>query len=551
LDAEGLIPLGNRDLATGRIVLSPKRTLPTAQAYIGDFHSHPDGRTLVSYCGLLMRWRNNRYCEIEDDAVRQQLQIWLHGALRYIFDRKAGEFVLVDFESNPTTINAALDSVRAFTHLEATTPSPSWLDGAPDGICAVDIVPCQSMLLHLPTMQHLAATPNYFAVNALDFDPDPSAPDPMTWHKFLHQLFEGDWQSLDLLKEWFGYCLTGDTSLQKMLLIVGPRRSGKGTIARVLTRLVGAINVCGPTTSSLAGAFGLQPLIGKSLAIVSDARFHGESIQTVIERLLCISGEDTLTIDRKFLGSVTMKLPTRFMFLTNEFPRLADASGALAGRFVVLKLTNSFFDKEEPRVGKIRVDVVAAGDVVERVHSDVVALRCRIQRRPVVVIAHRDDGFWMPTVNQLSDRQIAVVVITVAEIAERRHSRIRRRFTDYNLDLVQHRGVQTVTGGELKHIRSRVGEISRRPRGSRAQKVYLPVGRIVRVVRQTLPGQRKTRGTVVVNRRRQHRYTRQFNRLVHSSVGIRRAIVGDRLDDFKSWPPAGIYRTDVPRGETQ
>jgi putative DNA primase/helicase len=115
----------------------------------------------------------------------------------------------------------------------------------------------------------------------------------------------------------------------------------------VLTRLAGAGNVVGPTISGLAGAFGLQPLIGKSLAIVSDARFSGENVGTVVERLLCISGEDTMTVDRKFLGSVTMKLPTRFMFLTNELPRMNDASGALAGRFVILRLTNSFYGNED------------------------------------------------------------------------------------------------------------------------------------------------------------------------------------------------------------
>jgi putative DNA primase/helicase len=160
-------------------------------------------------------------------------------------------------------------------------------------------------------------------------------------------LFDGDLESLDLLQEWFGYCLTGDTSQQKMLLIVGPRRSGKGTIARVLAKLIGAGNVCGPTTSSLSGPFGLQSLIGKSLAIVSDARFSGDNIATVVERLLCISGEDTLTVDRKNIASVTLKLPTRFMFLTNEFPKLSDSSGALAGRFVVLRFTESFYGCED------------------------------------------------------------------------------------------------------------------------------------------------------------------------------------------------------------
>jgi putative DNA primase/helicase len=233
------------------------------------------------------------------------------------------------------------------THLPASVTSPSWLRDGATKPPALEILPCRSCLLHLPTMRQFDPTPQFFTTSALDFDPDPSSPPPMDWLGFLHQLFDGDIEALDLLQEWFGYCLICDTSQQKMLLIVGPRRSGKGTIARVLTRLVGTANVCGPTTSSLAGAFGLQPLLGKSLAIVSDARFHGENIQTVIERLLCISGEDTLTVDRKHLTSVTLKLPTRFMFLSNELPRLTDASGALAGRFVILRPTQSFFGKED------------------------------------------------------------------------------------------------------------------------------------------------------------------------------------------------------------
>jgi hypothetical protein len=37
--------------------------------------------------------------------------------------------------------------------------------------------------------------------------------------------------------------------------------------------LIGKPNVCGPTLSSFAGDFGLAPLIGKPLAVISDARF--------------------------------------------------------------------------------------------------------------------------------------------------------------------------------------------------------------------------------------------------------------------------------------
>jgi P4 family phage/plasmid primase-like protien len=347
LDADGCVPLGQRDPQSGKLVLSPRRTLPTADAYVRDFHLHPDARTLHCYAGMLMAWQHNRYTEIEDNAVKKQLQTWLHDSLRYIFNRQAGELELVQYDSNPSTVNAAIESIRAFAHLPVTVTSPSWLDNGEDRPQANEVLSCQSALVHLPTMQRLPPTPLFFSVSALDFDLDPRAPEPMAWHRFLHQLFDGDLEALELLQEWFGYCLTGDTSQEKMMLIVGPRRSGKGTIARVLARLVGIGNVSGPTTSSLASHFGLQSLIGKTLAIVSDARFHGENIPIVVERLLCISGEDLATVDRKFLGSVTMKLPTRFMFLTNELPRLTDASGALAGRFVTLRLTESFYGKED------------------------------------------------------------------------------------------------------------------------------------------------------------------------------------------------------------
>ena len=338
---------GQRDPDSDRLVLSPRRSLPTAEAYIREFHQHVEGRTLYSYAGLLLEWRENRYRQVENEAIKHRLQPWLHKALRYIVSKRTGLLELVDFESNPATVKQALDTIQSFSHLPATTIVPSWLGDRRDRPTVLEILPCKTANVHIPTGGIIAATPTLFTINALDFDYDPNAESPERWIRFLKQLWEDDLESIGLLQEWFGYCLTADTTQQKMLLLVGPRRSGKGTIGRVLTHLVGAGNVVGPTTSSLAGAFGLQPLIDKSLAIVSDARFKGESVGAVVERLLCVSGEDTLTIDRKFLGSVSLKLPTRFMFLTNELPRLNDVSTALAGRFLVLRLSRSFYGQED------------------------------------------------------------------------------------------------------------------------------------------------------------------------------------------------------------
>ena len=336
---------GEIDPSSGKLVLSTRRTLPTAQAYVKEFHTHPDRPTLVSYGGVFLSWSNNRYVETDDAGIRHRLQPWLHDALE-IRSTSRGDF-LKPFPGNSASVNAALESIRAHTYLSSRAESPSWIGGSADRPPPLELLPCRSGNVHIPSGALLPPTPNLFVTNALDFDFDADAPPPERFLGFLDQLFADDDEAISLLQQWFGYCLTCDTRQQRMLLIVGPRRSGKGTLARVLTHLVGAGNVVGPTTSSLASQFGLQPLIGKSLAIVSDARFKGDRTSVLTERLLCISGEDRLTIDRKHIGSVSMKLPTRMMFLSNELPRIADASNALSGRFVILTLTKSFYGTED------------------------------------------------------------------------------------------------------------------------------------------------------------------------------------------------------------
>ncbi len=129
--------------------------------------------------------------------------------------------------------------------------------------------------------------------------------------------------------------------------MIGPTRAGKGVIARVLKALVGKGNYAGPTLASLGTNFGLMPLIGKPLAIVSDARLGDTNVNVVVERLLSISGEDMLTVDIKNREHWTGTLPTRFLVISNELPRFGDASGAIANRFIVLTLQQSWLGHED------------------------------------------------------------------------------------------------------------------------------------------------------------------------------------------------------------
>ena len=78
-----------------------------------------------------------------------------------------------------------------------------------------------------------------------------------------------------LLKQWYGYVLSGRTDLQKMLMWLGPKRGGKGTVARLMKRLVGPDAYAGMTVEALRRNFALQNLIDKSLVVFPDERQVG------------------------------------------------------------------------------------------------------------------------------------------------------------------------------------------------------------------------------------------------------------------------------------
>jgi putative DNA primase/helicase len=254
----------------------------------------------------------------------------------------------VPFQPNTARVSNVVDAIHAVAIVPAAVRMPAWITETAGAPPAREIVACANGLLHLPTGALLDSTPAFFSLNALNFAFNPEAPAPAQWLQFLASLWADDSDAIETLQEWFGYCLVSDTRQQKIMLRVGPKRSGKGTIGRVLTALLGQPNVCSPTLASLGQNFGLAPLIGKQLAIIADARLGARADQHAIaERLLSISGEDGITIDRKFRAPWTGTLSARFMIMTNELPRIADASGALASRFIVLTLRRSFLGTED------------------------------------------------------------------------------------------------------------------------------------------------------------------------------------------------------------
>jgi putative DNA primase/helicase len=255
--------------------------------------------TLRHWRGGWWQWRGSHWIEREDRAVRRDAYAFTEHALF------ADEQILKPWEPTRFKIGNLLEALAAVTHLDAMVDQPTWIDGS-EGPA---VVATANGLLDLDRRILISHSPGYFNQTAVPFAYDPWAPAPTRWLAFLSELWPNDPESIAALQEWFGYVISGRLDLHKILLIVGPTRGGKGTIARILGKLIGPFNVTGPTLSSLSYDFGLAPLLGKGLAVISDARLDAQrDASIVVERLLAISGEDTITVNRKYREQWTGKL---------------------------------------------------------------------------------------------------------------------------------------------------------------------------------------------------------------------------------------------------
>jgi putative DNA primase/helicase len=337
--------MGVEERASPRsLALDPKAPMDIARAFLQDRFTYRGSPILFFQAGVFYTWTGTHYRVVENDVVRSHIYQFMDLA-----KEKRIDDTVIPFRPNRRRAADVMEALTALTTLPVEVRPPTWLDAR----CAVfppeQIVACANGLLHVPTRTLLAHTPIFFSQNALDFCYEVgTSSDAIEWLSFLRAIWPDDREAIEILQEIFGYLLTSDTRQQKMFLITGPKRSGKGTIARILRELVGPANAIGPTLAGLSTNFGLAPLIGKTLSIISDARLSGRADHHIIaERLLAISGEDALTIDRKFLPAWNGQLRTRFLILSNELPRLPDASGAFSSRFIVLTMKRSFYGRED------------------------------------------------------------------------------------------------------------------------------------------------------------------------------------------------------------
>lgn len=246
----------------------PARTFSPDARVIDEMWTTDGHTTPRRWRGSWVKWTGANWREIEHQSVSADIQNRLERAVFEEGRDEDGKPRLLGWHPNSAKVNDVANAVRNINLTDKDIESGDWLDGRDAG----RMVAFHNGLLDIKSRKVIRATSAFFNTTSLPYEYEETDDLPTEWIKFLLTVWPDDAESTQVLQEWFGYVLSGQTDLHKALMLIGPTRSGKGVIGTVLEALVGKDNKAGMNMSAFATNFGLSPLVGKMLAIVGDAR---------------------------------------------------------------------------------------------------------------------------------------------------------------------------------------------------------------------------------------------------------------------------------------
>ena len=200
--------------------------------------------------------------------------------------------------------------------------------------------------------------PDHYLTNKLEVEWDGSATAPI-WLQTLGEIFLPDAdkaEKIQLLQEFFGYCLVPMTEMHKFLWMVGGGGNGKSLVLNVLTTLIGRANISFAQVERLQDKFVRAELSGKLVNISSEMSAGATIADGYLKQI--VAG-DVIEAERKHQPSFSFKPYSRMIGATNELPRLLDHSDGFFRRAMILRFNRQFTEAEQDkgREGKLQVEM--------------------------------------------------------------------------------------------------------------------------------------------------------------------------------------------------
>jgi len=355
IDAAGLIAYAeaNSRAGTVEVVLPDDRPKTLAVKFLDEEHRMAGRHLLKRWQGSWYKYGGAKYAELQEEVVEQPLFGWSHQK-QVAKTTPDGATTLEPLWCGSTVVNNILRAMKAET-LVTDENIPCWINGA-DGPDPKNLIVFENGILNVeefidgqPESTYLLdSTPDLFTTNSLPYSLDVTAKCP-AWLQFLEDCHGHEPERMNLLQEWFGYCMIPDTSLHKLMFMRGPTAAGKSVTLNMLSKLVGDSQTATTSFSSLTNEHGVHPLMHKLVCLIPDARnSRNTDNMRGLELLLNIAGGDSVSINPKYKSHIARhQLTCRITIASNEFLDVPDHSGAMLRRLNLVEFDRTFVGQED------------------------------------------------------------------------------------------------------------------------------------------------------------------------------------------------------------
>ena len=143
-------------------------------------------------------------------------------------------------------------------------------------------------------------------------------------------------KGMEIMLEWFAYCLMPGSQIKKFLILVGPTDSGKTQMMNLLKMFLGNQNFCAvPLQELTTKEFQLARLYGKLANIYADL----PDIEVKdCKKMNAITGGDTISASRKFKDHFDFVNQAKLTFSANSLPPVPGADEAFWNRVILLQM---------------------------------------------------------------------------------------------------------------------------------------------------------------------------------------------------------------------
>lgn len=193
----------------------------------------------------------------------------------------------------------------------------------------------------------LKREPNHYFSYALKIHYDTNA-DITDWNTYFNQVFQNDSDVINWLQTYLGYTLTGETNLQRIVVLWGSGSNSKSVLLGFLRKLMEmdlfqTLSMDDIRSKDGGSRDGIYQARNARMAILSETSAHAKFDEELLKQ---ISGEDPISVTAKYKSQITYIPQFKLYIITNNKPQFDPEKEAVWRRIILVPFETAFKDVE-------------------------------------------------------------------------------------------------------------------------------------------------------------------------------------------------------------